>query len=104
MKKPNVPMNHAITTCRHKVDRDKWSKGYDLAFGKKKVEVKLSDPLASKRNEPIKTGVHAHEIAITSDSILESIKEENDKALKRLNNEGNTVMDFCEGKKTEKRR
>ena len=32
---PNVPMNHAITTCRHKVDKEKYSKNYDTIFGKR---------------------------------------------------------------------
>jgi hypothetical protein len=34
-KKPNVPMNHAITTCRHKVDKEKFNEGWDRIWGKK---------------------------------------------------------------------
>jgi hypothetical protein len=33
-KKPNIPMNHAITTCRHKVDRKKFDDGWDRIWGK----------------------------------------------------------------------
>ena len=33
MKKPNVPMNHPITTCRHKVDRKKYDDGWDRIWG-----------------------------------------------------------------------
>lgn len=32
----NVPMNHAITTCRHKVDKKKFEEGWDRIWGKKK--------------------------------------------------------------------
>ena len=35
MKKPNVPMNHAITTCRHKVDKKKFEEGWERIWGKK---------------------------------------------------------------------
>jgi hypothetical protein len=35
-KKPNVPMNHAITTCRHKVDKKKFDDGWDRIWGKAK--------------------------------------------------------------------
>jgi hypothetical protein len=36
MKKPNIPMNHPITTCRHKVDKKKFEDGWDRIWGKKK--------------------------------------------------------------------
>ena len=36
MKKPNVPMNHAITTCRHKVDKKKFEDGWERIWGSKK--------------------------------------------------------------------
>ena len=32
----NIPMNHAITTCRHKVDRKKYDDGWERIWGKKK--------------------------------------------------------------------
>ena len=35
MKKPNVPMNNPITTCRQKVDTDKYKDGWDRIWGKK---------------------------------------------------------------------
>ena len=34
MKKPNVPMNNPITTCRQKVDKEKYDKNYERIFGK----------------------------------------------------------------------
>ena len=33
--KPNVPVPQVISTVNQKVDRKKYSKGYDLAFRKK---------------------------------------------------------------------
>ena len=36
MKQPNVPMSHPITTCRHKVDKEKFDPGWDRIWGKKK--------------------------------------------------------------------
>lgn len=43
MKQPNVPMNHAITTCRHKVDKEKFDSGWDRIWGEKKDEITWED-------------------------------------------------------------
>ena len=32
---PNVPMNHAITTCRHEVDREKFDPEFERIFDQK---------------------------------------------------------------------
>ena len=43
-KKPNVPMNHAITTCRHKVDKKKFDDGWERIWGKKdQLELQILD-------------------------------------------------------------
>ena len=34
MKKPNIPMNHPITTCRHRVDKKKFEDGWERIWGK----------------------------------------------------------------------
>ena len=51
MKQPNVPMNHAITTCRHKVDKEKFDSGWDRIWGKSKVEVIIEDTLEARVKE-----------------------------------------------------
>ena len=36
VNKPNIPMNHAITTCRHKVDKEKFNDGWERIWGNSK--------------------------------------------------------------------
>jgi hypothetical protein len=45
---PKVPMNHAITTCRHRVDKDKFDKNFDEIFGKR-CEKHLIEKLPCRR-------------------------------------------------------
>ena len=44
MKKPNVPMNHAITTCRHKVDKKKFEEGWERIWGDKTKDHAIPTP------------------------------------------------------------
>ena len=43
MKQPNVPMNHTITTCRHKVDKEKFDSGWDRIWGNG-IETVFNEP------------------------------------------------------------
>ena len=40
MKQPNVPMSHPITTCRHKVDKEKFDSGWDRIWGQMNKQAK----------------------------------------------------------------
>ena len=51
MKQPNVPMNHPITTCRHKVDKKKFDSGWDRIWGKKN-DWKTAEYIAYDKSRP----------------------------------------------------
>jgi hypothetical protein len=49
MKKPNIPMNHPITTCRHKVDKKKYEDGWDRIWGKTQETMTPNEVAAAER-------------------------------------------------------
>jgi hypothetical protein len=47
MKKPNIPMNHPITTCRHKVDKKKFEDGWERIWGNPEEDIEYTGKLPS---------------------------------------------------------
>ena len=53
---PNVPMNNAITTSRHKVDKEKFDKNFDEIFGKR-CDKHMLERVPCRRCEEDESGV-----------------------------------------------
>ena len=69
MKKPNVPMNHAITTCRHKVDKKKFEEGWDRIWGKK-TEEDLKEERLRQREKEWRKEITKHNKLVPDDEII----------------------------------
>ena len=62
-------MNHAITTCRHKVDKKKFEEGWERIWGKK-TEEDLKEERLRQREKEWRKEITKHNKLVPDDEII----------------------------------